>query len=179
MKYLRKFEKFETQKINENIGVALFMGMSVAWLGLAPHIGYIYNKVKDWWKGKKLSDKYNKTGKTEKVITKLPEDVSYIFPISQEERESGLVETKLTQYEDDFGNIYWGYDHLHTEKEYADFEEHKADLDMYTAMFKEEDYNSLKEFLQDGQRYSGKGSNKPAPKPVEMVFREDWNKDSF
>lgn len=169
MKYLKKFEKFENQKINEDIGVALFAGMSIAWLGLAPHLKFIYQKVKDWWKGKKLTDKYKETGKKEIIVTKLPEEISVNLSVSEKEKKDGAIEIEVTQYKDDFDNIYWGYDHIGTDKDGKE----TAAKDMYTAMFKEEDYGDLKAFLQDSDRFSKEGSKSKAPKPIEIIYRED------
>ena len=174
---MRHLKKFENYKVNESVAAAtaaFLIGTGVIWLA-----GQVYDKAKKFWSKHVIAEKYTPTGKVEIVTTNLPKNVAYTIPLSDEERNSGVVKTTLTQYKDDLGNVYWGYDHLHTENEYADSEEQKADLDMYTAMFKEEDYNTLKNFLQDSERYSGKGGSRPKPTPIEMIYREDWNVDSF
>jgi hypothetical protein len=169
MKYIKKFENHNINESVAAVSAAVLIGSGLVWLG-----GEIYKSAKKFWSKHVIAEKYKPTGKTETIITKLPQDISYSIPISKKERESGIVETLLTQYKDSFGNIYWGYDHLHTENEYADINEYMADLDMYTAMFREENYKELKSFLQNGERYSKKISSK-LPTPVDMIFREDYN----
>ena len=45
-------------------------------------------------------------------------------------------------------------------------------MDLYTALFKSEDFGPLKEFLQNSIRYTGT-YNIQRPKPIEMIYREE------
>lgn len=174
MKYIKKFQNHKVNESIAGVSAALLIGGGLLWLG-----GEIYKSAKKFWSKNVIADKYQPTGKTEVITTKLPSDISYIIPISREERETGVVKTLLTQYEDQFGNIYWGYDHLHTEDQYADLNEYMVDLDLYTAMFREEDYSQLKSFLQNGDRYRNVKISQNLPTPVDMIFREDYNVESI
>lgn len=164
MKHIQKFESF---KVNEELtGLGLLVGIGLAFAASA-----IYDKAKKFWSQHVIGDKYQETGKKEIITTKLPALISSGAILSDEERKSGEVKTEIKQYKDDFGNLYWGYDHLYSE-DFADPEEAVAAKDLYTALFKEEDYTTLKAFLQNSDRYTGKGvSGKPTP--IEMIFREE------
>ncbi len=165
MKHIQKFDRF---RINEELtGLGILAGVGLAFAASA-----IYDKAKKFWSNHVIGDKYQETGKKEVIITKLPPLVSPTAILSDEERKSGEVKTEIKQYKDDFGNLYWGYDHLYSDEEYASWEEAVAAKDIYTALFKEEDYTTLKSFLQNSDRYSGKGVS-ASPTPVEMIFRED------
>jgi hypothetical protein len=172
MKRIRRFNSYNS--VNEEFGgLGILAGIGLVFLAPA-----IYDQARKFWSKHIIGDKYTETGKKEIVETKLPQNISYTARLTEEERQSGIVKTELKQYKDSIGNLYWGYDHLYTPDEYADYEESVANLDMYTAMFLEEDYQELKSFLQNSERYTGKGV-KFDTKPIDMIFREDWNENEY
>ena len=139
MKYLISFRVFEgaTEKaakrkdiiksspINEELGglgVLALVGAAIAGPGL-------YTSAKQLWSKHITSKKYEKTGKTEKVI-----------------KTDGNTQI-IDEYIGKDGKIYWGYDHLWSPDTFANPEEAKASLDLYTAIFNEEDLPRLKKFI--------------------------------
>lgn len=182
MKHLRKFN--ENISVNEELtGLGL-----LACLGAAIIAPGLYRKAKQFWSKHVISEKYKPTGKKEIVICELPENISSYAIISRQERDSGQVKTELTQYQDDYGNLYWGYDHLWSDQEYGEWSEYVQSCNLYTAIFKESDFNELKAFLINSDRFKSEpikwGSAKieskiKRPKPVEMIFRKDLETTEF
>lgn len=173
MKHINLFENWKSEeRLNEGLGLALLVGL-VSTLA-APAA---YNWARNFWSSKVVGSKYKETGKSEKVITKLPKDISNVALLSKQQRDSGEVVTELKEYTDNLGNIFWGYDHVWSPDSFGDFYEYLQHANYYTALYKEEDLGKLKKFLENSQRYAGK-SVSGVPTPIEMIYRKEGPRDS-
>lgn len=169
MKYLKKFENH--QSVNEEfVGLAILGGF----LGLmaAPAA---YEWAKNFWSKNVAGSKYQETGRKEVIVTKLPEKIAVTIILSKQEREAGEVRTELREFKDNLGNIFWGYDHLWSEDNYSDYQDYLNNADLYTALYKHEDLEELKSFLQNPIRYTG-NYDITKPKPIEMIYVEEGPK---
>lgn len=165
MKHVKSYESF---KLNEMDGLGLLAGAGL--LFAAPTM---YSAAKQFWSKYFINSKYKETGNTVKILPEI-KDLN-IF---------------IKEYEDEKGNIFYGYDHP-----YSPDSERSAD--MYTALFKASDLQFLKNFLEEvfedaeynkhlggyttkrsytqtpnGYEYNWDVRN-PAPNPVEMIFRKE------
>ena len=160
MKHIKTYES-HYQPTNEVLGLALIAGA-----GLALFAPTIYREVKQFWSKHVIGEKYKETGNVEKAICKF--DKNNISPtvssLTVKERESGQVEIILKEYKDNFGNIYYGYDHSAPDEVLGSA--------YYTAMYKSEDLNTLKTWLSNGKRYEGRGPVLEI-KPVDIIYRDD------
>jgi hypothetical protein len=143
----------KSSPINEELGglgVLALVGAAIAGPGL-------YDSAKQLWSKHITSKKYEKTGKTEKVI-----------------KTDGNTQI-IDEYVGKDGKIYWGYDHLWSPDKFADPEEAKASLDLYTAIFNEEDLPRLKKFIAGIKVKTSlpEYDYLDRPKAVDMIFRED------
>ena len=165
MKHLKKFNE-NYQPINEEIGglaiLAGFVGMLAA--------PGAYKWAKNFWSKNVVGAKYKETGKTEKVITKLPsqDQIPSVILLSVQQREAGEVITELKEYEDNLGNKFWGWDHLWNDIGAQNWQS----SDSYTALYKADDLEDLKKFLVNTERFTGKGGLYK-PNPIEMIYRKD------
>ena len=166
MKHLRKFNENYVSTNEEFVETAIIGAAILA----APAA---YEWAKKFWSKNVVGSKYQETGKKEVVITKLPKKIASVNILSREEIESGEVRTELKEYKDNLDNTYWGYDHLYApEGDYFDFQQETEYMDLYTALFKAEDFGPLKEFLQNPVRYTGT-YNIERPKPIEMIYKQE------
>lgn len=167
MKHIKRFNE-NYDSINEEFGgLALLAGLVGVLAAPAA-----YDWARNFWSKNVVGSKYKETGRIEKVITKLPSEITpVVFSLTKNQRQSGEVETELKEYVDSLGNKFWGYDHLWSPEERADFNEYVASCDLYTALYKAEDFDSLKRFLENSERYTGKGVS-GKPNPIEMIYRE-------
>ena len=170
MKHLKEFESFRNEKteaVNEALGLALLAGGALM-LG-APAA---YDWAKKFWTKNVVSQKYKPTGKKVTIKTVLPAEnkISYTALLSSKQRQMGEVITELVQFEDNLGNLFWGYEHLWSDDDRADYNEYAMSTDLYMALFKQEDFEKLKKFLENGERYTGKANVAQRPKPIEMIF---------
>jgi hypothetical protein len=161
MKNLKKFENFN--QVNEGLGLALLGGF----VGMLAAPG-AYKWAKNFWSKNVVGAKYKETGKTEKLITKLPSQVSTVVVLSVQQREAGEVVTELKEYEDNLGNKFWGWDHLWNDGA----QNWESNPDLYTALYKADDLEDLKKFLVNPERFTGKGGLYK-PNPIEMIYRKD------
>lgn len=151
------------KKVNEEIaGIALLAGIGLAFAGSA-----IYGKAKQMWSKHITSKKYEKTGNKEEVKTA--------------DGKKQLIE----EYKGTDGETYWGYDHQYdpTTGQRGGYEGLPSD-DVYTAIFKAQDLERLKKYLQGIKVKTSitgaDGKFKPSPehdyldKPqaVDMVYRK-------
>jgi xanthosine utilization system XapX-like protein len=173
MKHLKKFNE-NYKPINEEVvGLALMAGL--AGVLAAPAV---YSWAKNFWSKNVIGSKYDETGKVEKVVTKLPQEIAFTALLSKSQRESGEVVTELKEYVDNLGNKFWGYDHLWSPDDMEDYNEYVASCDLYTALYKAEDLEALKKFLANSERYSGKGVS-GKPNPIEMIYRESGRSNEY
>lgn len=109
------------------------------------------------WSKHITSKKYEKTGKTEKVI-----------------KTDGNTQI-IDEYIGKDGKVYWGYDHLWSPDTFANPEEAKASLDLYTAIFNEKDLPKLKKFIAGIKVKTSlpEYDYLDSPKAVDMIFRKD------
>jgi hypothetical protein len=169
MKHIKKFNNYE--EVNEGFGLAVLAGA-----GLVLGANAAYEWARNFWSKNVVGSKYKETGKKETIITELPKNISPVVILSKTERDSGKVVTELKEYQDNLGNFFWGYDHLWAADEFSDYEDYLNSADMYTALFKSEDLEKLKSFLQNSDRYTGK-YNITRPNPIEMIYREEGPKN--
>jgi hypothetical protein len=167
MKHIKKFNESYVSTNEEFIGAAI---IGAGALLAAPAA---YEWAKKFWSKNVVGSKYEETGKKEVIVTKLPENIATTVILSKQERESGEVRTELREYKDNLDNTYWGYDHLWApEGDYFDYQQYTEYADLYTALFKAEDFGPLKEFLQNPVRYTG-NYNIQKPKPIEMIYKQE------
>lgn len=168
MKHIKRFNQID--KANESIltGGLAFAGIMA---GIAALPG-AYRWAKNYWSKNVTGSKYKETGKVEKVVTKLPREISPVVLLTQSQRDSGEVVTELKEYQDNLGNKFWGYDHLYAEGDFYDYQQYLGNADVFTALYKEEDLPELKKFLANSERFSGKGGL-TKPNPIEMIFVKD------
>lgn len=165
MKHIKRFNQIDKSNESALLGGLVFAGIAA---GVAALPG-AYRWAKNYWSKNVTGSKYKETGKVEKVVTKLPKQIAPVILLKQSQRDAGEVVTELKEYEDNLGNKFWGYEHLWAEGNFFDFQQYLAYADVFTALYKEEDLPELKKFLENSERYSGKGGLKK-PNPIEMIY---------
>lgn len=167
MKHIKKFNENYVSTNEEFVGLAILGGL----IG-AMALPSAYEWAKNFWSKNVVGSKYQETGRKEVIVTKLPEKIARTVILSKQEREKGEVRTELKEYKDNLGNTFWGYDHLWAEGDFYDYEQYLENADYYTALYKQEDLDSLKAFLQNPIRYTG-SYDITKPKPIEMIYVEE------
>ena len=143
MKYIKKFESYS---VNEEFG-----GLGIlACVGAVFAVGAIYDGIKKGYSKYITGNKYDKTG----------EDVTIDIDATHKQVIYG--------YEDDNENKYWGWDHQYNPESgnhYASIETGTMPTgDVYTGIFRYEDLEKLKQFINDFPNYSVR------PKPVDFIY---------
>ncbi len=80
--------------------------------------------------------------------------------------------TELKEYQDNLGNKFWGWEHLWADGNFYDYQQYLTYADMYIALYKEEDFEALKNFLANPERFTGKGGLSK-PNPIEMIYSRE------
>ena len=168
MKHIKRFNQID--KANENVllGGLAFAGIMA---GIAA-LPAAYRWAKNFWSKNVTGSKYKLTGSVEKVVTKLPKEISPVVLLKQSQRDAGEVVTDLKEYEDNLGNKFWGYEHLYAEGDFYDYQQYLTYADVFTALYKEEDLPELKKFLENSQRFTGRGGL-TKPNPIEMIYSSE------
>lgn len=164
MKHIKKFNQIDAA--NESLLVGL--GVVAALAGIAA-LPAAYRWAKNFWSKNVAGSKYKLTGRVEKIVTKLPEKISPVISFTKSIIDAGEVVTELKEYEDNLGNKFWGWEHLWAEGDFYNYQQYLDYANLYVALYKEEDLEGLKRFLENSERFTGHGGlNKP--NPIEMIY---------
>ena len=171
--YLNESEDFfqtneETKNsLNEAVGVALLAGFAGTFL-----VSGAYDWAREFWSKNVVGSKYKETGKTMKVVTKLPNSLHSGVVLNKEQKESGEVVTELREYKDRFGNLLYGYDHLWSPDKFVDKSQYIQKAKLYTALYTADDLPALKKYLENSERYASQDKKIAAPAPIEMIYKK-------
>ncbi len=165
MKRIKRFNQIDESMLLGTLAVAgIFAGIAA--------LPEAYRWAKNFWSKNVTGSKYKETGKVEKVVCKLPEKIHHIVKLTQSQIDAGEVVTELKEYQDNLGNKFWGWEHLWADGNFYDYQQYLTYADMYIALYKEEDFERLKRFLVNPERFTGKGGLSK-PNPIEMIYSRE------
>lgn len=165
MKHIKRFNQNDVANENLLLGGLALVGI---FAGIAA-LPEAYRWAKNFWSKNVIGSKYKLTGRVEKIVTKLPEEISPVVLLKKSQVDAGEVVTELKEYQDNLGNKFWGWEHLWAEGNFHDHQQYLTYADMYTALYKEEDLEGLKRFLENSKRFTGLGGL-TKPNPIEMIY---------
>ena len=168
MRHIKRFNQIDVANESILLGTLAVAGI---FAGIAA-LPEAYRWAKNFWSKNVTGSKYKLTGRVEKVVSKLPEKIHHIVKLTQSQIDAGEVVTGLKEYQDNLGNKFWGWEHLWAEGNFYDYQQYLTYADMYIALYKEEDFERLKRFLVNPERFTGKGGLSK-PNPIEMIYSRE------